>query len=955
MKIDQTYNPLEVEDGWYDFWVDNGFFKADEHSDKPPYTIVIPPPNVTGSLHMGHALFVTLQDILIRFKRMQGYEALWLPGTDHAGIATQVVVERLLAKEGKTRHDLGREAFLERVWQWKEESGGRIIGQLKRLGASCDWDRERFTMDEGLSHAVRTIFVRMYNDGLIYRGKRMVNWDPKTQTVLSDLEVLTTKEGESGKFWFLRYPLADGSGHITVGTTRPETMLGDSAVAVHPDDERYKDLIGKMIALPLTGRQIPIIADTVLPDPEKGTGAVKVTPSHDPNDYECGMRHDLAFIQVIGLDAKMVAGTCPEEFVGLDRYDARKLVVQKFDELGLLEKIDNITYFPGRSERSGVIVEPLVLDQWWVKGEPLAKPAREAVESGQTRIIPAVWKKTYDHFMYNSRDWCISRQLWWGHQIPAWYGPDGEVFVALSEQDALAAAREHYGEAVELTQDEDVLDTWFSSGLWPFSTLGWPDNTAALEKFYPTAVLETGSDILFFWVARMMMMGIYAMGEVPFKDVFLHAMVRDAKGKKMSKVTGNVIDPLHLIYGVRKGELDVEMHRELISKIKAEQLELSLGDQKIPGLATQGADALRLTLAIMAAQARDIKLDIDRMEGYRAFLNKLWNAARFAMMNMTAEGKEHAPRAYSSYTGAWESQADAPFDFDHLGLADRWILGRVNQTVREVTSALDDYKFNDAAQAIYHFVWHELCDWYIELIKPVLYSDNEEDAKGREAALATLDYALDVSLRLLHPVSPYITEDIWQSFVKAGEKPASIMVAPWPVAHEQLDAFEQATGHVALAIELISAVRNVRGETGVKPRVHIPRCYFITDDTAQGDAVRQTAAYICGQTRIDEVSVLTTEEARELDMASATAVAGGVEIRIPLKGLIDVEEERARLTKEIAKIDKDIAHVDKKLSNEKFMAKAPEHIIKKERDKLEGFLAAKEALQKSMEDLEKLA
>ncbi len=943
---------MEVESGWYEFWTKEGLFKANEHSDKTPYTIVIPPPNVTGSLHMGHALFVTLQDILIRWKRMQGYEALWLPGTDHAGIATQVVVERLLEKEGTSRQEIGREAFLERVWQWKEQSGGRILEQLKRMGASCDWDRQRFTMDEGLSHAVNTIFVKMYDDGLIYRGERMVNWDPVTQTVISDLEVLTTKEGERGKFWHLRYPLADGSGHIIVATTRPETMLGDTAVAVHPDDERYKSLIGKQIRLPIVDRLIPIVADEILPDPEKGSGAVKVTPSHDPNDFECGQRNALPSIQVIGLDAKMMAETCPEEFARLDRYEARKLVVQKFDELGLLEQTEEITYFPGRSERSNTIIEPLVLKQWFVKGEPLAKPAIDAVESGETRIIPELWKKTYDHFMYNIRDWCISRQIWWGHQIPAWYGPDGEIFVAESDEAARAKAQAHYGEPTELTRDPDVLDTWFSSGLWPFSTLGWPEQTASLEKFYPTQVLETGSDILFFWVARMMMMGIYAMGKAPFSDVYLHAMVRDEKGSKMSKVKGNVIDPLHMVYGARKDELDASMHRELIRKIQNDKLKITLEDgSELDGIPAQGADALRFTLSILAAQARDIKLNINRMEGYRAFLNKLWNASRFALMNMS----EFSPASYDRYTATWSKSDEMPFDVEALSLADRWILGRLDHTVNEVTTALEGYKFNAAAQTIYDFVWHELCDWYIELSKATLYSEDAELEAARQANRATLSYALDVSLRLLHPITPFITDDIWQSLPHSGERPVSIMVADWPVSQPLLKEFDYATEAMGCAIEVISAIRNIRGETNVKPSTRIPHIDFVVSDDEQRAMLEQTSGYLSALARFDALDIISPDEAAAREGTVATAVAQGIEIRIPLKGLIDVDEERTRLTREIEKVDKDIAHVSKKLNNDKFLAKAPEAIVEKERTKLEGFEQKKAALERSLTELEEMA
>ncbi|MFU8805746.1 MAG: valine--tRNA ligase, partial [Bradymonadaceae bacterium] len=773
MKIDQVYDPTEVESGWYEFWTEKGYFHADETSEKEPYTIVIPPPNVTGSLHMGHALFVTLQDLLIRWKRMEGYEALWLPGTDHAGIATQVMVERQLAAEGSSRHELGREKFLERVWEWKEKYGGRIIDQLKHMGASCDWERERFTLDEGLSVAVREAFVRLYDDGLIYRAERMVDWDPVGQTVLSDLEV--DREEENGKFWYLRYPLADGSGHIVVGTTRPETMLGDTAVAVHPDDERYQDMIGKMIKLPIVGTEIPVIADEILPDPEKGTGAVKVTPAHDPNDFECGKRHGLELIQVIGFDAHM-NDNAPEEFRGLDRYEARKLVIKRFDEAGLLEKIEDRPFAPGRSSRTGVIVEPLPMLQWFVKGEPLAKPAIEAVETGKTEIIPPVWKKTYDHFMYNIRDWCISRQLWWGHQIPAWYCDEcGEITVARVDPDACPSCG-----SSEIRQDEDVLDTWFSSALWPFSTLGWPEQTPSLDKFYPTQVMETGFDILFFWVARMMMMGTYFMDDVPFEKVFLHAMVRDAAGRKMSKTYGNVIDPLHLIYGAKPEELDPEMHAELLR-------------QYPDGVDAQGADALRFTLAIYAAQGRDIKLDIKRIEGYRAFLNKLWNAARFTLMNL----EEFEVPAYNTYTDDWAEGGDRPFDFEHLSVADRWILSRLDEAVVEVKTALDEFRFNDAAQTLYHFVWHGFCDWYIELIKPMLYDDSEENAPKRRAAQGTLHFVLETALRLLHPIAPYITEDIWTSLPRGEGVPESIMIAPWPEHRPEL-----AMAHAVETMEL---------------------------------------------------------------------------------------------------------------------------------------------------------
>lgn len=910
MKIDESYDPLQVEDRWYDFWQEQGYFKASAQSTKQPYTIMIPPPNVTGSLHMGHALFVTLQDILIRWKRMDGFEALWLPGVDHAGIATQVMVERQIAEEGLDRYQLGREEFLKRVWKWKEEKGGTIVGQMKRMGASCDWERERFTMDEGLSHAVREAFVRLYEQGLIYREVRMVDWDPATQTVLSDLEV--DREEEDGNFWYLRYPLADGSGHIVVGTTRPETMLGDTAVAVHPDDERYKDMIGKMVRLPIVDREIPIIADDILPDPTKGTGAVKITPAHDPNDFDCGVRHDLERIQVIGFEATMM-DTCPQDFVGLDRYEARKLVIKKFDEAGLLDRIEPTRFAPGRSQRSGVIVEPLPMLQWWVNSKPLADKAIEAVESGRTKIVPEVWKKTYDHFMYNIRPWCISRQLWWGHRIPAWYCADCNE-TTVSREDATEC---HSCQSQNLTQDEDVLDTWFSSGLWPFSTLGWPEQTPELEKFYPTQCLETGFDILFFWVARMLMMGCWFMDETPFEEVFLHAMVRDADGHKMSKTKGNIIDPLHLIYGAKIEDLDTTLHAELIK-------------QYPEGVGSQGADALRLTLAMYAAQGRDIKLDISRVEGYRAFLNKLWNASRFALMNLED----------------YQSSDKAITDLE-LSVMDRWVLQRMDETIETCTSALESYRFNEYSHALYHFVWHTFCDWYIEFTKPVLYS--EDNPAGRHAAQATLVHVIETTLRLLHPISPFITEDIWQAFPGHGEL-KSIMVAPWPKKLGVDFAAEAATADLVAAV--ISQIRTIRGETRIKPSTPISKIY-ITGTEATCAKVLASVAYLQRLARVESLEVVSPEEASKLE-GVATAVVQGLELRIPLKGLIDIGEELARLNKEIARATDDIAFVNKKLNNEKFVSKAPEAIITKERDKLAGLEAELNTLNQSLLELKKL-
>jgi valyl-tRNA synthetase len=919
MKIDETYDPVDVESRWYEFWDDGGFFAANVNPDKEPYTIVIPPPTVTGSLHMGHALFVTLQDLLIRWKRMQGYETLWLPGTDHAGIATQVMVEKELRKEGTNRHELGREKFLERVWQWKDEKGGTIIGQMKRMGASCDWSRERFTLDDGLNTAVREAFVKLYEDGLIYRAERMVDWDPETQTVLSGLEV--DREEEQGKFWYLRYPLADGSGHIIVGTTRPETMLGDTAVAVHPSDERYKDMVGKMIDLPVVGRQIPVIADDVLPDPEKGTGAVKVTPAHDPNDFECGNRHDLERIQVIGFDAKMNENA-PAAYQGLDRYDARKKVIADFDALGLLEKIEDRPYSPGRSERSGVVVEPLPMLQWFVDTEPMAKKAIEAVESGRTEIIPATWKKTYDHFMYNIRPWCISRQLWWGHRIPAWYCDDCDL-ITVSRDDA-TACEECGGESIH--QEEDVLDTWFSSGLWPFSTLGWPEKTPDLDYFYPTSVMETGFDILFFWVARMLMMGCWFMDETPFDKVFLHAMVRDKEGNKMSKTKGNVIDPLHMIYGAEPDELDPELHRELLK-------------QYDDGVDAHGADALRFTLGIYAAQGRDIKLDVKRMEGYRAFLNKLWNASRFALMNL----EDFKPDAN------WDTLSDETLA--NLTLVDRWILSRYDEVVAEVDERLEGFRFNEYSQTLYHFVWHEYCDWYIEMVKPTLYDESAEGAPRRKATQSVLLYVLEGVLRLMHPLTPFITEDIWQSLPLGAERPKSIMVATFPA--EQKERRDPTAVKAAERVKsLVSAIRTIRGETNVKPSVVIPEVFLTAGNEAQTE-VELGGAYISNLAKVEKMTFITSDAAQELD-GTATSVADGVEIRIPLKGLIDIEEEMTRLNKEMNRVDDDITFVSKKLANQGFVNKAPEHIVAKEREKLAGYHSEKQALEESMAELKLL-
>ncbi|MFN2257127.1 MAG: valine--tRNA ligase, partial [Desulfuromonadaceae bacterium] len=775
-ELAKGYEPHDFEQKWYQHWEQNGYFKADEHSDKPAYSIVIPPPNVTGVLHMGHALNNTLQDILVRWKRMSGFEVLWMPGTDHAGIATQNVVEKQLSESGQDRHELGREAFVERVWQWREDSGGKILNQLKRLGASCDWERERFTMDEGLSKAVREVFVSLYEDGLIYRSNRLINWCPRCHTALSDLEV--EHEEQKGNFWHLRYPVKGSDKMLVVATTRPETMLGDTAVAVHPDDERYADLVGKVVELPLTGREIPIIADEYV-DMEFGSGAVKITPAHDFNDFEMGKRHNLEFINI--LDESGVVNENGAACEGLDRYAAREKVVADLDALGLLERTEEHLNSVGECYRCKTVIEPYMSLQWYVDVKPLAKEAIRAVEEGETRIVPPHWEKTYYEWMYNIQDWCISRQIWWGHRIPAWFCNEcGEITV--SRQDATTCSK---CGSTDLRQETDVLDTWFSSGMWPFSTMGWPEQTDTLKKFYPTSCLVTGFDILFFWVARMMMMGTKFMREVPFKDVYIHALVRDAHGQKMSKSKGNVIDPLTVI----------------------EEF---------------GTDAFRLTLAAFAAQGRDIKLSTERIGGYRNFCNKLWNASRFALMNL----EDFTPKD----TSAWQKRP--------LSLADRWILTRLAVVENEANTALEEYRFNDAAGALYTFTWHEFCDWYIELIKGALYGD---DTEARHSAQTVLYTVLERLLRLLHPITPFITEEIWQNI--PGERPVpSIMLSTYPRGNGLLDDAD-AVATMEQVMDVIRAIRNIRGEMDVAPGKKIT-ALLECKDQASCDVMHSAADYI---------------------------------------------------------------------------------------------------------------
>jgi len=879
--LEKTYRPQEVEEKHYGDWERSGAFACQPTSDANPYTIVIPPPNVTGSLHMGHALNNTLQDILIRYKRMKGFDTLWQPGTDHAGIATQMVVERQMEKEGLTRHDLGREKFVERVWDWKAHSGGTITGQLRRLGASCDWSRERFTMDDGLSHAVRKVFVDLHKKGLIYRDKRLVNWDPMLHTAISDLEV--EQREVNGTMWYFKYPIEGENGAtITVGTTRPETMLGDTGVAVHPEDPRYKDLIGKKAVLPIVDRPIPIVADDYA-DPEKGSGAVKITPAHDFNDFEVGKRNNLKLINVLDQNAHMNENV-PEHLRGLDRYECRDAVVKEIEGLGLLQKIEENPMTVPYGDRSGVVIEPWLMDQWFVDAQRLAGPAITAVEQGQTEFVPKQWENTYYEWMRNIQPWCVSRQLWWGHQIPAWFGPDGDIFVEMTEEEAYAAAREAYGRDVELERDPDVLDTWFSSALWPFSTLGWPDDTPEIKRYYQTDVLITGFDIIFFWVARMMMMGIQFMGEVPFHTVYIHALVRDEKGQKMSKSKGNVIDPL-----------------ELIEKF--------------------GADALRFTLTAFAAQGRDVRLSEARVEGYRNFCTKLWNAARFCEMN--------------------ECKPVAGFDpasVEHT--LNRWIVGKVVETEAATAGAIDSYRFNDVANAVYQFTWGTFCDWYVEFAKPLLQGDDEAAKAETRAAAA---WVLDQILHLMHPIMPFITEELWQALAEGRDTP--LITSTWPDYDAALiDA--DANAEMDWVVRLISQVRAIRSEMNVPPKAEVPLLLKDAGAVAR-TCVERHGALIGRLARVSSFELLDGD----VPKGAVQDVIDEATVIMPIADVIDLDTEKERLEKEIAKQQSEIDRFQKKLGNEKFVANAPEAVVEAEREKLADAETAKTRLEEARERL----
>jgi valyl-tRNA synthetase len=876
--LPKAYEPAQVEAKWYRFWEEQGLFRADEDSPAPAFSIVIPPPNVTGDLHMGHALNNTLQDILCRYRRMKGYSVLWMPGTDHAGIATQNVVERQLAREGLDRYTLGREAFTARVWEWRELYGGKIINQLKRLGSSCDWSRERFTMDEGLSEAVRRVFVSLYREGLIYRGHRIINWCPRCITALANLEV-ESEERES-LLYYIRYPLANGASSLVVATTRPETMLGDTAVAVHPEDERYQAFLGGSVVLPLLNRTLPVIGDDYV-EREFGTGALKVTPAHDPYDFEIGKRHGLDMVRVI--DDRGIMNEEAGPYAGMDRDRCRARVIEDLDKQGLLEKVEDYRHRVGQCYRCKTIIEPVLSEQWFVAVRPLAERAMQAVREGFTRIIPRNWERNYFEWLQNIEDWCISRQIWWGHRIPAWYCQDcQEVIVDLEEPHQCGRCT-----GTRLVQDEDVLDTWFSSALWPFSTMGWPERTRELVRFYPTSVLVTGFDILFFWVARMMMMGLHFMHDVPFRDVYLHALVRDVEGQKMSKSKGNVIDPL------------VIMDR-------------------------YGTDAFRFTLAALAAQGRDIRLSEERIEGYRHFINKLWNASRFTLMNLDG----------LTCTGALPAGRQ---------LADRWLLSRLQEIVQQVDEALGSYNFDEAANALYHFTWHEFCDWYLELIKPVLYGGSEEERGITQQVLA---HALSTILRLLHPFIPFVTEEL-SHYLSRDE--GSIMVTAFPERDaSQLDL--RAEQEMGLVREAITTIRNIRGEMNIAPAALVEVLVFAPDHLAdvmeaQGHHVRDLA----------RLSKLGVHRSGERPRMAASAVVREMELYVLLEGVLDLEEESRRLRKEIGKVEPELAKSERKLANEDFITRAPAEVVAKERDK-SGRLAAKLAkLQAQLERFMKAA
>ncbi|WP_406228330.1 valine--tRNA ligase [Pseudomonas siliginis] len=946
--MDKTYQPHAIETSWYKTWESENYFAPQGAGES--YTIMIPPPNVTGSLHMGHGFNNAIMDALIRFRRMQGRDTLWQPGTDHAGIATQMLVERQLEAQGQNRHDLGREKFLEKVWEWKDQSGGNISRQIRRLGSSVDWSRERFTMDDGLSEAVKEAFVRLHEDGLIYRGKRLVNWDTKLHTAISDLEV--ENHEEKGFLWNLKYPLADGvktaegDDFLIVATTRPETMLGDSAVAVNPNDERYKALIGKFVELPLVGRRIPIIADDYC-DPEFGTGCVKITPAHDFNDYEVGKRHNLPLLnifdknanvlpaaQVFNLDGTLnesIDGKIPAEFAGLERFEARKQIVAAFDAAGLLVSVNDHNLKTPKGDRSGTVIEPWLTDQWYVSTKPLAEPAIAAVEDGRIQFVPKQYENMYFSWMRDIQDWCISRQLWWGHRIPAWYDESGKIYVGRDE--AEVRAKHNLGPDVALQQDNDVLDTWFSSGLWTFSTLGWPEQTEFLKKFHSTDVLVTGFDIIFFWVARMIMMTMHLMKnedgtpQVPFKTVYVHGLVRDGQGQKMSKSKGNVLDPLDIIDGIDLETLVQKRTSGLMQPKLAKKIEKATREEFANGIESYGTDALRFTFCSLASTGRDIKFDMGRVEGYRNFCNKIWNAARYVL----DKGEDCGQNGEAC----------------ELSLADRWIISQLQRTEAEVTRQLDQFRFDLAAQALYEFIWNQYCDWYLELSKPVLWDENAPVERQR-GTRRTLVRVLEVALRLAHPFMPFITEEIWQRIAPlAGIQGKTIMLQPWPVANEErIDP--AAENDIEWLKELMLGTRNIRGEMNIGPGKPLP-IYLKNVSAEDQRRLTENEALLKKLARLESITVLAAGEEAPL---SATALVGEMEVLVPMAGLIDKGAELARLDKEILRLQGEVQRVGGKLSNAGFVDKAPAEVIEKERAKL---AEAEQALGKLAEQHARIA
>jgi valyl-tRNA synthetase len=916
--MEKTYSPSDIEERVYRHWEVSGLFAP--AGDGEPYCIVIPPPNVTGTLHMGHAFQDTIMDALTRFHRMSGDRTLWQPGTDHAGIATQMVVERQLNAEGLNRRELGREQFTARVWQWKEQSGGTIARQMRRLGASVDWGRDRFTMDPAMSAAVLEAFVRLHEQGLIYRGKRLVNWDPVLKTALSDLEVQSVEE--TGSLWHIRYPFADGAGHVTVATTRPETLLGDTAVAFHPDDERYRGFEGRRLRLPLAEREIPMIADAFV-DPAFGSGCVKLTPAHDFNDYEVGQRHGLPMINVLTADARIGDGA-PSRYHGLDRFEARQRIVADLEAAGLLEKTEPHRLTVPRGDRSGAVLEPWLTDQWYVQIAPLAERAIRAVEDGSIRFVPANWDKTYFEWMRNIKDWCISRQLWWGHRIPAWYGPDGTVYVGRSE--AEVRARHGIAPGVALTQDEDVLDTWFSSALWPFSTMGWPADTAELRTFYPTSVLVTGFDIIFFWVARMIMFGLHFTGQVPFREVYVHGLIRDHEGQKMSKSKGNVIDPLDIVDGIGLEELVAKRTTGLMQPQLAPAIARATRRQFPDGIPAYGTDALRFTFAALATQSRDLRFDLGRVEGYRNFCNKLWNAARFVLMS-TAQDEGPGPERLSQY--------------------DRWIRSRLQAAIAGVRRGFADYRFDLAAQAAYEFTWYEFCDWYLEFTKTVLQSP-DSTPEERRGTRRTLVETLETLLRLLHPVMPFITEELWQAVApRAGKAAASIMREPYPSSEATL-VDEEAEALTRQARDITISLRGIRGSFDIAPSVRTP--IFIRNASAQDrQRIESSAPAICRLAGVSEIRWLAAgQEAPQ----SAAASVGSLVVYLPMAGLIDVDAELARLDKRRSKVGQELARAEAKLGNENFVRNAPAEVVAQEQARVLEF---KRELAQLAEQYERVA